>query len=405
MIMSKEKPNKIKKILMIEDVDLSINTAPKMHFLNLAKEFANLGFLVCGILPQPQKKLDFDVNKLPFKIIFTPTPFQNIHIAGNILKCFLQLPVIIKELLKGPKLVYIRFFPLAIIPCLWISLIKKIFYKTTIKVIGEVNGWIPDEWKVNGVPLWRIIFVKYLLKCSTHLVDNLLAVTTGTKNIFIRETGIDPNKIFVVGNGTDIELFKPLNKKKAKGAIGLNSNLLVVGFIGYLAKWQGIEKFINCIPIVLKQNPNVSFLIVGDGPELQRLKKKTKQLNIADNVIFTGEISYKQVPIYINSFNVGVAPFIINRNQKIGLSPLKVRDYAACGVPIIASRIKGMELIQKYDIGILVNPKDHQAWAETILALLKNPQKRKEMGRKARRLAEQKFSWSIIAKAIIKEVS
>lgn len=403
MIMSKEKPNKIKKILMIEDVDLSINTAPKIHFLNLAKEFTNLGFLVCGILPRPQKKLDFDINKLPFKIVFTPTPFQNVHIGGNILKCFLQLPVITKELLKEPKLVYIRFFPLVIIPCLWISLIKKIFYKTTIKVIGEVNGWIPDEWEVNGVPLWRIALVKYLLKYSTYVVDGLRAVTTGVKNVFAHKTGMSPNKIFVAGNGTDIELFKPMNKRKAKRVIGLNSNLLTVGFIGYLAKWQGIENFINCMPIVLKQNPNVSFLIVGGGPELQRLKKKTKQLNIADNVIFTGEISYKQVSIYVNSFDIAVAPKV--GLGKMGFSSLKIRDYAACGIPIIASRVKGMELIKKYGIGILVGPENHQAWAETILALLKNPQKRKEMGRKARRLAEQKFSWSIIAKAIIKEVS
>lgn len=403
-MISKEKPNKIKKILMIEDVDLSINTAPKIHFLNLAKEFASLGFSVCGILPQPQKKLDFEINKLPFKIIFTPTPFQNIRIVGNILKCFLQFPVITKELLRGPKLIYIRFFPLAIIPCLWISLIKKIFYKTTIKVIGEVNGWIPDEWKVNGTPLWRIIFVKYLLKYSTHLVDNLLAVTPGTKNIFISETGIDPNKIFVVGNGTDVELFKPINKKKAKEAIGLNSNLLVVGFIGYLAKWQGVENLLKCVPIVIKEIPSTCFLIVGEGPELQRLKKKAKQLDITNNVIFTDEISYEQVHIYVNSFDIGVAPFITDRNQKIGLSPLKVRDYAACGIPIIASRVKGMELIQKYGIGILVGPENYQAWAEAILALLKNPQKRKEMGRKARTFAEHNFSWKIIAEAIIKEV-
>lgn len=394
----------MEKILMIENVDLSLNDAPKVHFLNLAKEFTKLGFNVCGILPKPRKKLDFETERLPFKIIFTPAPFKSIRVLGTFLKYLFQPPAITKEVFRKPNFIYIRLSPYSIIPCLWINLVKIFIKKSNVKVVGELNGWIPDEWKINGVSSWRIAVVEKLLRWNVQLIDGLRVVTVGLKDIILPKTKINPRKIFVVGNGTDTELFRPVDKIKAREKIGIDHNLSVIGFVGNLAKWQGVEYLIEAAPIILKDIPNVQFVIVGGGPELKNLKQQVKRLKISEKIIFIGRVSYREVPHYINSFDIATATFTVERNKKCGLSPLKIYDYAACGIPIVASRLPGLEIIEKYNIGVLATPEKPREVANAVIKLLRDTQKRKIMGERARKIAEQNFSWNKVTKEIAQNI-
>lgn len=218
------------------------------------------------------------------------------------------------------------------------------------------------------------------------------------------QNGINESKIFVVGNGTDISHFRPIKRDKALKAMGLKPDYYYVGFIGGLSKWQGIDLILRAAPMILKETPWVRFLIIGDGPEYKNLRSLSRKVRIEKECIFTGSVSYEKAPFYINSFDVAIAPFIRERNEEIGLSPLKIRDYAACGTPIVASKIKGLEIIEENNIGILVDPEDEKKMVNAIIILLKNPEVRKEMGERARELAEKEFSWRKIAREILDKV-
>lgn len=163
-----------------------------------------------------------------------------------------------------------------------------------------------------------------------------------------------------------------------------------------------METFIPAIPIVAEDTKKVRFLLVGDGPEMSKIQKKILQFKNKE-VLLTGRVSYKEAVRYINAFDVGVAPFIEERNASIGLSPLKIRDYAACGVPIITSRIAGLEMVEEEDIGILVPPDDSVALSRAIIELLKKTktEMRKEMGKKGRKIAEKNYSWKGIVNQIL----
>jgi len=394
----------MKKILMIEDVYLDANNAPKIHFLNLAREFSKLGFAIHALLPCPEKKLNFRIEQLPFKVTFTPRPLKNVPILRVFLRYFFQLPQITKEVLKKPNFIYIRFSHCTIIPCLWIKLIKIFIKAKDIKIVGELNGWIPDDWKARDLSVWRIIIVKKLLKWNLQLVDSLRVVATGLKDIILSQIEINPKKIFVVSNGTDIKLFRPMNKTEARRKIGIDPNLPVIGFAGHLWKLQGVEYLIKAVPIILNTMPNIQFLIVGDGFELKNLKQQVERLGISKKVIFTGQILYEKVPYYINSFDIATAPLIIEGNRRSGASSLKIYDYAACGIPVIASQTPGLEIIEKYNIGILVEPEKPQEIANVVVELLRDAQRRKIMGEKARRIAEKNFSWKKTAQGIVKYI-
>jgi glycosyltransferase involved in cell wall biosynthesis len=83
----------------------------------------------------------------------------------------------------------------------------------------------------------------------------------------------------------------------------------------------------------------------------------------------------------------------LRRNQITGVSPIKVFEYMACGKPVIASRIGGLEFIEEEGVGLLINPEDTLSLEQILYDLIKNPQKRKDMGNRGHEITRERFSW------------
>ncbi|MHC1589231.1 MAG: glycosyltransferase, partial [Methermicoccaceae archaeon] len=125
-------------------------------------------------------------------------------------------------------------------------------------LIYEVNGLVAQEQKLYGglhrLVGWAAALADHIsLKGASHVV----AVTMGIKEALV-EAGVPHEAITVIENGADIELFRPL--EGAREALGLRSP--VVGFVGSLAPWHGVEMLIEAAPLVLAQLPSTHFLIV-----------------------------------------------------------------------------------------------------------------------------------------------
>ena len=131
------------------------------------------------------------------------------------------------------------------------------------------------------------------------------------------------------------------------------------------------------------------------------LFKLCKELGVEDRFIFTGVIAYDRVPLYINASDICTAPFIFARNAKIGLSPLKLYEYMACGKPVVASNISGVsDVIEASGGGISVLPENLDALADGILKLLENPDLRLKMGSKGLSYVTENYSWYSVAKKV-----
>ena len=117
--------------------------------------------------------------------------------------------------------------------------------------------------------------------------------------------------------------------------------------------------------------------------------------------IFTGVIAYDRVPLYINASDTCTAPFIFARNAKIGLSPLKLYEYMACGKPVVASNISGVsDVLEASGGGIPVLPENPEALAEGILKLLENPDLRTKLGSKGLSYVTENYSWHSVAEKV-----
>lgn len=384
---------------MIGHVDLSKDDAPKIHFSNLAREFRKLEANVRCVLYTP---LETEYEQISSDVIvsFLPNP-----LVGNIfkrsIKYLICIPFITLEFLRfRPNMIYFRFSPPVFLYLLFIKIFKILSFVSN--VIIEFDDWLPEQRAIQGENPFKVNIIKNLQIGTARLSDYIRVVSKGIKRKLLAN-GVNEKKIKVIGNGTDINHFIPVDRKEAKKRLGLNSNFLYVGFIGNFAIWQGLDYLIKAIPAVLKGNNNTRFILVGDGPQMPKIQKEIAKFKDKE-VLLTGRVSYKEAVKYINAFDIGVAPFIKERNTSIGLSPLKIKDYAACGVPIVASRIEGLEIVEEENIGVLVPPDDHEALGRVIRKLIKNHAIRKEMGEKGRKIAEKHFQWKGIAEQILEFV-
>jgi glycosyltransferase involved in cell wall biosynthesis len=205
----------------------------------------------------------------------------------------------------------------------------------------------------------------------------------------------------VVSNGANTSLFKPLDQRACRKELSLDPEICYICFVGNLAPWQGIEYLVKAAPSIISRFPECRFLIVGDGVMKNELLKLSRELGVEDKFIFTGVVPYDRVPIYINASDVCAAPFIFARNAKIGLSPLKLYEYMACGKPVVASNISGVsDALEDSKGGIPVLPENPDALSEAVLKLLENPDLRIKLGLKGLSYVTENYSWYCVAKQV-----
>lgn len=279
-----------------------------------------------------------------------------------------------------------------------ISLLPRMLFKK--KLVFEINGLASEERKLGSGSL-RNHLISFLIQKSeimaTRFSNRIISVTPQIKAYLIKNFKCQAEKVKVISNGVDTKMFSPITNKELlsqwKEKVSVGSEELVVVFIGNIARWQGVDILIESGFQLLKKKGNLKFLIVGDGFLKENLMQKVSKSDLKGKYIFTGMVNYKDIPFLINIADIGVAPFIHKRNCDTGVSPLKVYEYMACGKPVVASRIGGIEFIEKEGAGKLVEPGEIKSLADAIDDLLDSREKREEMGGIGFKLAMEKFNW------------
>ena len=288
-----------------------------------------------------------------------------------------------------PDVIYIRYSIFSFIPVL----ISKIF---RIPCVIEINGLLIDEQRVVGCSKLITMITKLSEKFCYKHAKKIVAVTRGIKREIIRMYNIPDEKVVVIENGANTDLFKPIDQKEAKKELKLQDTNYVC-FVGSLVPWQGVEYLIQAAPLILKHS-DTKFLIVGDGIMKRKLIELTYKIGVADKFIFTGQVPYEDVPKYINASDVCV---VYKIPLKSGYSPLKLYEYMACGKPVVASKVEGFEILEQNKAGILVEPENPEELAKVIIKLLKDEKLRKKMGKNGRKYVVKNHSWKAVAKRVV----
>jgi glycosyltransferase involved in cell wall biosynthesis len=383
---------KVNNIFLVYYGSFNARSGSNIHILELLgnlKKYANV------IMFAPGQK---SVNRALSGIKYVPV-IDNKYLVQPSYELILPFYLLYSFMKTRPDVLYLRLNSFPFFPIILCKILK-------IPSVVEVNGLVLDELQVNNSKSFAYRLFSHLAlrseKLNYRYCDRIISVTDKLKDELINLYSIPEGKIFVINNGANIDLFRPLNQKGVKAELRLEESKKYVCFVGNLAAWQGVEFLIYASTFILEKCPDVRFLVVGDGAMKSKLLELTSELGLLDKFIFTGRVPYESVPLYINAADVCVAPFIKGRNAKIGLSALKTYEYLACGKPIVASSIPGVkDLIEFSGGGISVSPENPEELANAVIELILNEKTRTLMGERGCKYVVENHSWNEVVRKIL----
>jgi glycosyltransferase involved in cell wall biosynthesis len=150
-----------------------------------------------------------------------------------------------------------------------------------------------------------------------------------------------------------------------------------------------VETLIRAIPLVLKEVPDVKFIIVGKGSEEEKLKNLAKELRISESVRFVGFIPNDELPKYLRTVDVYVSTSL----SDAGISA-STAEAMACGLPVIITKTgENEKWIEDGENGFLIPVKNSEILAEKIIFLLENKNVAQKIGIAARKTIEERNSY------------
>ena len=217
-----------------------------------------------------------------------------------------------------------------------------------------------------------------------------IAISEAVREHLVNDFGVRKENIAVVHNGVEIEKFSPdkfsqAQKNELRRNYGLKSARPVIGTVARLSSVKGQRYLILAMKRILKDNPAAQLLLVGDGPEKDRLVQQVEELGIEDKVFFIPPTLDISAPLSI--MEVFVFPSLL---EGLGLAIIEAQ---AMGLPVVATDVGGIYTLVKDGVnGFLVHPKEPDALAEAILKLLRDKKLAERFGAQARIQAGRQFS-------------
>ncbi len=231
--------------------------------------------------------------------------------------------------------------------------------------------------------------------------DELIVPTSKIKELFESKYNIK-REIHIIPTGIDTFKFIKNEKitkniTKIKKKYKIKETDFIIGTIGRIAKEKDFAKEILATSKLIKKNKNIKLMLVGDGPEVTNLKKLVKELNIENNVIFTGLISYDLVPSYYNLFDIMTS---FSHTETQGLT---IIEALAASTPVICINDPSFtEMVQNNYNGYLFN--NDTEYQELIIKLMTTKELYNQMALNAKN-SIHKYSKEVFAGDILKVYS
>lgn len=173
---------------------------------------------------------------------------------------------------------------------------------------------------------------------------------------------------------------------------------LTVGFLGTLKPWHGVDVLLDAVALGRSRGRDWRLLVVGDGPLRAGSEDRVRALDLPAE--FTGATVADAVGSQLHRMDVACAPYPVQEEDYF--SPLKVYEYLAAGLPVVASAVGQIpEILDHGRLGVLVDPSDAPQLADAIAALEDDPALRQALGGRARQAVLDHHTWhAVVASAL-----
>ena len=377
-----------KKIAIITYARFPSEMAYGNHLIQIANSFIDNGFNVSIYYPKTYNTKTIDERPEKYYGVKREIAFKEINnfdITSYSIYNF--LPSFLK------KIIY------SLNTFIWSIKLKKYFddenyvWSTNPNILLIVKKFFDVTiYEKHGVARFIQKFSISRLKKDKNVY--LIAVTKQSLNDLNKSI----NKPLYLPNGVDRELFKPVVSK---------NEIIKIGYIGFLETY-GIDKgVLSSVKEIAEINNKVTTntLIVG-GPKkkLDEIIDYIEKINQKENFTIKDFVPHTKVPELISNLNIGIVPYPNEEHMSLYASPLKIFEFASCGIPVLLSNIKSHLELADLDLGLeFFQHDDFDDFRNKLESLVLNDELRTELSKKSLKNID-KLSWSSRTKKIIASV-
>jgi len=266
---------------------------------------------------------------------------------------------------------------------------------------------IPILLEVNytaKTPLYRKrsrLLKSIAVKVDRYVFDNadgIIVVSSYLREHLADAYGVRKTKIIVLPNAADPVRFSADTRTGAiKARLGLESKT-VVGFVGGFYPWHGLPFFCSTLSLMRLDRPDVFFLFIGNGPQRDTIKELMAKNGLGGRAMFIDYVDHFDLPEYLSAIDIAVLP----DSNEYG-SPMKVFEYMAMGIPVVAPRLGPIrDAIDDGIEGLLFEPGSSRSFAEALQKMLDDGVLRTRLGKAARARVVSRHNWMANATEVIR---
>ena len=274
-----------------------------------------------------------------------------------------------------------------------------------IPLVFEVRDLWPESLTAVGVGGENSLLHKTLGAVANFLYqrsDRIVVVTPAFKDHLMQRRRVPAEKIDVVENGVETDLFAPAPPPSVtalRKELGAESRFLVC-YVGTMGMAHGLETLLEAAARLQSENPDVLFLLIGEGAEKERIKALAESRRL-DNVQFLDQQPRERIPAFISASD---ACLVLLKKTDVfkTVIPTKMLEFMSCARPVILG-VEGQaqQIVEEAGAGLVIEPENATALASAINQLAANPKHARMLGDKGWAYILQNFSRARTAQTYI----
>lgn len=198
---------------------------------------------------------------------------------------------------------------------------------------------------------------------------------------YLAKFGIDPARVHPIYDPCDDKVFFPADRAACRRKFGFSDDEVILVHHGILHPNKGNDRIIRALARLRDRLPKLKYLLVGDGPDMERLKTLVRELDVQDRVILTGWLPGRgDVNLALNAGDIGLVMRVGHESDNFHMTGALVHAMA-CGLPILAARLGGIsEAVREDENGLLFDPECGEEFDRKLIRLATDASLRARLG-------------------------
>jgi glycosyltransferase involved in cell wall biosynthesis len=267
-----------------------------------------------------------------------------------------------------------------------------------VPLMLEVNApLMVEQRQMRGLALPGVALTAERLVLTS--ADQIVAVSEALR-AYAADLGVAPDRVAILPNAADPEMFGPADRPAPiRRELGW-SDRFVLGFVGSMKPWHGVETLLETLQLLGGGASRFRLLLIGAGPQLADLQEEIDRRGLGEAVHMTGAVPHHAVPDLLRAVDVAVAPYAAAASAYF--SPVKLFEYMAMALPIVAARVGQVcDLIEEGRTGWLYTPGDAGGLADVIRTIADDVPLCRRIGAAARERVIEQYTWRHNARWVV----